>query len=210
MDSFLEKLEKVQKDRAESNLQKAREEAKSTTPAGAVQNLKGATSLLSRLKLKKSDPTKVAKANEGTEAGKDATVTLDVSQLSVDMYRTSFAVVVYASVPGMESKDLDVEIEKEGDVITIRGKNQRPEHWLRGLTQGDEEKKFLLQECRWGSFFRQITLPDEVNVFEVDAKLYKGVLILWLPLRKISGKRNIKRKVEVADDDEKTPPQIAR
>ena len=174
MDSFLEKLEKVQKDRAESNLQKAREEAKSTTPAGAVQNLKGATSLLSRLKLKKSDPTKVAKANEGTEAGKDATVTLDVSQLSVDMYRTSFAVVVYASVPGMESKDLDVEIEKEGDVITIRGKNQRPEHWLRGLTQGDEEKKFLLQECRWGSFFRQITLPDEVNVFEVDAKLYKA------------------------------------
>ena len=126
------------------------------------------------------------------------------------MYRTSFAVVVYASVPGMESKDLDVEIEKEGDVITIRGKNQRPEHWLRGLTQGDEEKKFLLQECRWGSFFRQITLPDEVNVFEVDAKLYKGVLILWLPLRKISGRRNIKRKVEVADDDEKTPPQIAR
>ncbi|MCK5357729.1 MAG: Hsp20 family protein, partial [Elusimicrobiales bacterium] len=47
--------------------------------------------------------------------------------------------------------------------------------------------------CHWGPFYRQIILPQEVNVTEVEAKFKKGILILRLPLLRlqINGKKKI-------------------
>ena len=110
-------------------------------------------------------------------------------QLDVDIFQTTDAIIIIAPIPGVEIKDLDISIENENDVVTIQGKRQMPSM----PELGSEEKKYLRQECHWGSFYRQIILPQEVNVSEVEARFKKGNLILKLPLLRLqtSGKKKI-------------------
>jgi HSP20 family molecular chaperone IbpA len=102
-------------------------------------------------------------------------------QLDVDIYQTAEAIVIIAPIPGVEVKDLDISIENENDVVTIQGKRELPD------VETDPDRKYLRQECHWGPFYRQIILPQEINVAEVEAKFKKGILILNLPLLRLQG-----------------------
>jgi len=110
-------------------------------------------------------------------------------QLDVDIFQTANEIVILALVPGVEINDLDITIENENDVITIQGK--RSEMDIENIEEDD--KKYLRHELQWGAFYRQIILPQEINVSEVDAKVKKGILILKLPLLRLqtSGKKKI-------------------
>jgi len=112
-------------------------------------------------------------------------------QLEVDIYQTDSAIVVIAPLPGVDIKDIDISIENENDVVTIQGDRPRPDD--DGV--GNDKSKFLRQECRWGHFYRQIILPQEINVAEVEAKLKKGILSLRLPLLLLQTKG--KKKITV-------------
>lgn len=111
-------------------------------------------------------------------------------QLDVDIYQTSSDIIIVAPIPGVEVKDLDISIENENDVVTIQGKREVPS-LLSG--EDEEDRKYLRQECHWGPFYRQIILPQEVNVSQVEAKFKKGILILKLPLLRLQtdGKKKI-------------------
>ena len=116
-------------------------------------------------------------------------------QLDVDIYQTSNEIVVVAPIPGVEIKDLDISIENENDVVTIQGKREMPAI----DTSADKgDNKYLRQECHWGPFYRQIILPQEINVSDVEAKFKKGILILLLPLLRLQtdGKKKIVINVE--------------
>ena len=118
-------------------------------------------------------------------------------QLDVDIYQTASEIVITAPIPGVEVGDLDISIENENDVVTIQGKRELPR--LDDDDTPDKDKKFLRQECHWGPFYRQIILPQEVNVSEVRAKFKKGILILRLPLLRLqtSGKKKITVNTEL-------------
>ncbi len=112
-------------------------------------------------------------------------------QLDVDIYQTDTEIIIYTLVPGVEVKDLDITIEGDNDIITITGNRPLP-----AMAQEMIEKqsgKLLKRELLWGPFFRQIILPQEINVQGVEAKLNKGVLVIRLPLLKIDihGKRKV-------------------
>lgn len=115
-------------------------------------------------------------------------------QLDVDIYQTASEILIIAPIPGVEVKDLDISIENENDVVTIQGKRHLPP--LYG--EKDGEAKVLRQECHWGQFYRQIILPQEVNVSEVEAKFKKGILYLKLPLLRLQSKG--KKKIIVNTD----------
>ncbi len=116
-------------------------------------------------------------------------------QLDVDIIQTSTDIIIIAPIPGVEVKNLDISIENENDVVTIQGKREMPQ--LLAEEKGeDEEEKYLRQECQWGPFYRQIILPQEVNVTEVEAKFKKGILILKLPLLRLQTKGKKKIVVE--------------
>ncbi len=115
----------------------------------------------------------------------------DYAQLDVDIYETKNEYVIYAPVPGAEVKDLDITIENENDVVTIKGKKQMP---LIDDSK-EEDRKYLRQECSWGSFYRQIILPQEIDVPKIEAKFIKGVLILRLPILRLPTKG--KKKIEI-------------
>jgi HSP20 family protein len=146
-------------------------------------------SFLDKLKVKVEDQPTDATAQ--AEDNKNELESAGFLQLDVDIFQTANEIIIIAPIPGVEVNELDISIENENDVVTIQGKRELPD-------MGDEEvdekdKKYLRQECQWGPFYRQIILPQEVNVSEVSAKFKKGILILKLPLLRLqtSGKKKI-------------------
>jgi HSP20 family protein len=152
-------------------------------------------SFLDKLKVKVEEKPLMPEEEikEEDEAGVDK-ATVSFLQLDVDIFQTSTDIVIIAPIPGVEIKDLDITIENENDVVTVQGKREMPK--LDFSQDGNEENKYLRQECQWGPFYRQIILPQEVNVSEVEAKFKKGILILRLPLLRLQTKGKKKIVVE--------------
>lgn len=108
-------------------------------------------------------------------------------ELKVDIYQNPDEFLIFAQVPGAKIEDLNLLISEEGDTLSLEGEIKIPfEKW-------GEKKEWLHQECAWGKFFRQIILPENVDVEKIEAKLKNGVLFLRLPLVKpeIKGKKKI-------------------
>ena len=89
----------------------------------------------------------------------------------VDVSETKDAVVVKAEMPGMEQKDINVELENQ--VLTIKGEKH----------QEKEEKgeRFHRMERSWGAFSRTFRLPAAVEGGKVNATFKNGVLTVTLP-----------------------------
>ncbi len=115
-------------------------------------------------------------------------------QLDVDIYQTANDIIIIAPIPGVEVSELDISIENENDVVTIKGRREVPSVLEEQVKS--PENKYLRQECQWGQFYRQIILPQEINVSDVEAKFKKGILILRLPLLRLQNSG--KKKIEVS------------
>lgn len=89
---------------------------------------------------------------------------------SVEMKETEQGVVVTAELPGLEEKDVAVELE--GDVLTISGEKKQE--------KSEEKEGFHLSERSYGSFRRAIRLPWPANPAEASAAFDKGVLTISL------------------------------
>jgi len=122
----------------------------------------------------------------------------DHLQLDVDIYHTTTKIVIYAPIAGVKIDKLDIFVESENDVITVSGKKEIPKI----VKEDDEEKEYLCQENRWGDFYRQIILPEEINVAKIESIVENGVLILKLPLLRIQSKGKKRIEVKVGEEDE--------
>ncbi len=91
--------------------------------------------------------------------------------LPVDMYETDEALVIKASVPGVDPKDVDITVT--GNTLTIKGEFREEEEGKRGSVH--------FQERRFGKFQRSITLPSTVDPDKAEAEFKNGVLTLTLP-----------------------------
>lgn len=81
------------------------------------------------------------------------------------------AVEVTAEIPGVDAKDIDVQL-RDG-VLIIKGEKK---------VEKDEQKKdYHVVERSYGSFERSFTLPSDVDGTRVDATFDKGVLKVTLP-----------------------------
>ncbi|MBL8672901.1 MAG: Hsp20/alpha crystallin family protein [Alphaproteobacteria bacterium] len=89
----------------------------------------------------------------------------------VDVKETDKAIEVTAEIPGVDQKD--VEVELADGALTIRGEKK--------AESKKEEKGWHVMERSYGSFYRAIPLPFDVDSAKVDAKFDKGVLTVILP-----------------------------
>ena len=89
----------------------------------------------------------------------------------VDMYQTEEDIVVKATMPGLDPKDLDIQVT--GDVLTIRGEIKKEEV--------KEGAKYHIREHRSQSFSRSLTLPSAVMADKANAEMKNGILTLTLP-----------------------------
>lgn len=105
---------------------------------------------------------------------------------SVDVKETETSVVVQAELPGIEPKDLDVNIT--GDTLTIKGERQEQKE--------EKGETYHRIERRYGAFSRSIPLPAEVDPEKVDATYDKGVLTINLSKKKPSPSKSIRIQVK--------------
>lgn len=89
----------------------------------------------------------------------------------LDVTENEEAFVVKAAVPGMNPDDLEITISD--NVLTIKGETN--------FEETKEDEKVHLQERRFGSFMRSITLPSPVESDAVEATYENGVLTLSIP-----------------------------
>ena len=89
----------------------------------------------------------------------------------VDVAETDKEVRVTAELPGMDEKDVDVELR--GGVLSIRGE-RRDE-------QEEKGKNWYRREQSYGAFSRAVELPAEVDASKATARFKKGVLTFAAP-----------------------------
>jgi HSP20 family protein len=103
----------------------------------------------------------------------------------MDIAETANAYTVKAELPGLDPKEIDVQVI--GDLLTVRGERK----------QEREEKKenYLRTERVYGSFSRTIRLPAPVDPKGVEARYTAGVLTIQLPKTQESQKKKIEVKI---------------
>ena len=91
----------------------------------------------------------------------------------VDIRETDDALLVQAELPGIDKKDVQLEV-KDG-VLTLSGE--------RRYEKDVKEENVHRVERAYGSFSRSFSLPSNVDADKVDAKMKNGVLEVRLPKR---------------------------
>lgn len=93
---------------------------------------------------------------------------------------TSDAVSVYLFAPGVDPKNVNLQIQQ--NLLLVSGERRLPVH---------EKATYYRQERIGGQFRRVITLPDDVDPDRVDAKYRDGILHIVLQRRAAPQPRRI-------------------
>ena len=101
----------------------------------------------------------------------------------VDILETNNEFVLKVELPGVEKDDVQVAIDNH--ILTVKGEKKND----------DQEKKIHRTECRYGSFVRHFTLPQDVDVDKVEATCKNGVLSLTLTKMEQAKPKQIEVKV---------------
>jgi HSP20 family protein len=89
----------------------------------------------------------------------------------IDCSETPEAVELTAELPGLNDKDVAVELA--GDLITISGEKR---------AQSDrKDKGYTLSERSYGAFARSIRLPADIDASKSEATFANGVLKVTVP-----------------------------
>jgi HSP20 family protein len=93
---------------------------------------------------------------------------------AIEVLRKNGELTVRAELPGLKKEDIKVELT--GDFLTISGKRQ----------EAKEEKRegYYHSERSYGSFFREIPLPEGAKTETATAKFTDGVLEVKLEVPK--------------------------
>ncbi|WP_421656917.1 Hsp20/alpha crystallin family protein [Leptothermofonsia sp. ETS-13] len=103
----------------------------------------------------------------------------------VEMEETPEAIHLKAELPGIDIKDLDVQVA--ADSVSISGE--------RKSTSRTEDKGIFRSEFHYGKFQRVISLPARIKNTDVKAEYKDGILHLTLP--KVEEEKNKVVKVNL-------------
>ncbi|HYL36554.1 MAG TPA: Hsp20/alpha crystallin family protein [Bryobacteraceae bacterium] len=104
---------------------------------------------------------------------------------AVDILETENDLVLNADIPGVELKDVDINLEN--GTLTLKGE--------RKFEKEEKNKGFHRMERSYGSFVRYFTVPDTVDSEHVRAEYHNGVLTVTLPKKEIAKPKAIKVQV---------------
>jgi len=104
---------------------------------------------------------------------------------TLDLGATDNDYTITVEVPGVDEKDVKVEIAN--DTLTIRGEKKQERE--------EKEKNYYRMERSYGSFQRVLTLPEDADQDRVAATFKNGVLTITMP-RLAAPQANV-RRIEV-------------
>jgi len=89
----------------------------------------------------------------------------------LDMQEDAKEIKVIAELPGIDEKDIEININR--NTLTIKGEKKAEKE--------DQGKDSFYRERTYGSFQRIITIPAEVDTNNINATIKKGVLTVVMP-----------------------------
>ncbi len=105
---------------------------------------------------------------------------------SADISETEKEYLVRAELPAVRKEDVKVTVDS--GMLKIEGeRRQRKE---------DKNEKFHRVESYYGSFVRQFSLPENVDVHGIRCESQDGVLTVHIPKRTIEKPKQIEIKVQ--------------
>lgn len=90
---------------------------------------------------------------------------------AIEVFEKEDKFVVRAELPGMKEEDIDVSVV--GNTLTIKGE--------RKAESEVKEEDYYCCERSYGSFYRAITLPTNVDTEKIEASYGDGILEVNLP-----------------------------
>ena len=90
---------------------------------------------------------------------------------AVEVFEKEDQFVVKAELPGMKEDDIDISVV--GDTLTIKGE--------RKAESEVKEEDYYCCERSYGSFYRSVALPSNVNAEKIEASYKEGILEINLP-----------------------------
>ncbi|GCE49136.1 HSP20 family protein [Thermosporothrix hazakensis] len=97
---------------------------------------------------------------------------LKVQHVPLKIYRSTDRLMVAVPMPGLEPEDIQAEVTDDNRLI-LQGE-------LRGSLK--EIKELLLDEWSVGGYYREVTLPDNVDAERANLSYGNGVFVLTFPL----------------------------
>jgi len=104
---------------------------------------------------------------------------------AVDILETENELVLKADVPGMNLKDIDIQLEN--GTLTLKGE--------RKFERDEKSKGFHRLERSYGTFVRYFTVPETVDPELVKATYENGELTVTLPKKEVAKPKAIKVQV---------------
>jgi HSP20 family protein len=104
---------------------------------------------------------------------------------AVDILETDNELILKADVPGVDLKDIDIQLEN--GTLTLKGQ--------RKFEKEEGNKGFHRLERSYGSFVRYFTVPETVDSEHVQADFHNGVLTVTLPKKEIAKPKAIKVQI---------------
>ena len=101
---------------------------------------------------------------------------------SVDIFETEGEIVVKAELPGMDRKDIYLNLEN--NVLSLRGE--------RKFTKETKDENYHRIERSYGVFSRSFSIPATVDEEEIRADYKDGVLKIMLPKKEQAKPKQIK------------------
>ncbi len=90
---------------------------------------------------------------------------------SLDLSESEDEYLIEMEAPGLEPDDLEVTLSD--NTLTLKGEKSREEEY--------EDRDYHRTERRFGTFTRQVHLPDVANEDEVEAEYERGILRISVP-----------------------------
>ncbi len=90
---------------------------------------------------------------------------------AMDVYETKDAVMIESPLAGVDPDKVEISIQD--GVLTVRGETEHKSEV--------EEKDYYRKEVRFGSFYRQVALPAQVDGDKAEANFEKGMLKIRVP-----------------------------
>lgn len=101
-----------------------------------------------------------------------------------DVSETENELIVKGEVPGMDQKDIDINLSD--GLLTITGEKKQEKE--------DKNENYHCVERHYGKFSRTMRVPFEVEADKVDATYKDGVLKVTLPKSEIAKPKKIEIK----------------
>jgi HSP20 family protein len=106
---------------------------------------------------------------------------------AIDVREDDSNIYIKADIPGIDEKNLSVNIEN--NILTIKGEKSEER-------REEKDKKVLIMERKSGSFQRSIRLPEGIHSNGIKANFKNGVLSIDIPREKIDESRKVKISVK--------------